>query len=321
MRLFDYKCLRCEKAFQSPKKNKKYCTHECYGKRFAPVTLVCYICDKKFEMAYRFRAQKTCSTTCSGVRYSQIQSKPIYKQCNWCDKEYTTVPNAAETSKFCSKECFHLHLRDGSGKFVTLNCEACHVTYEKSYIRRNSRFCSRSCATSGERNAMFGLGKEQGWNKAPRWNNGLTAKTDDRLRLAGEKISVIISQKIVDGEWTHPMGFESGWFESQKCEKSMFYRSSYERRYFEMLEIDTNVSAFQSEPFRLPYLFEGSMKNYVPDVLVTLQNGVQQLVEVKPGALVNDTQNIAKRNAAQAWCHANGVEYVLVTEKDLDAIT
>lgn len=52
-----------------------------------------------------------------------------------------------------------------------------------------------------------------------------------------------------------------------------------------------------------------------------MQNGTQHLVEVKPGTLIDDLQNIAKRNAAQAWCHANGVEYVLVTEKDLNAIT
>lgn len=314
--MFNYTCLRCKKEFQSPKKDKKYCSHYCYGKRFAPVDLRCEVCEKQFTVAYRFRNQITCGVECAGKRTSHLLSRPVHKQCNWCDKDYTTVPNAAETSKFCSQECFHLHLRDGNGKFVTLTCEACQKEYEKAFIRRDSRFCSRSCATSGERNAQFGLGKNAAWNKVPRWHKGLTKETDERLARQAEKMSEIIAQKIVNGECTHPNGFEAGWFESQKCGTRMFYRSSYERRFLEMLEVDADVVSFETEPFRIPYMFEGEKKNYVPDVLVKRASKTQ-LVEIKPEKLLSDAKVVAKQNAAMQWCQASGVEYVSVAEEGL----
>jgi DNA-directed RNA polymerase specialized sigma54-like protein len=97
----------------------------------------------------------------------------------------------------------------------------------------------------------------------------------------------------------------------------MFYRSSYEKRYLEILEEEETVSSFETEPFRLPYMFEGSMKNYVPDVLVTKTDGKQYLVEVKPQYLTDNSQVLAKASAARVWCESNGVEYVIITESDL----
>lgn len=147
------------------------------------------------------------------------------------------------------------------------------------------------------------------------WNNGLTAKTDERLRVAGEKISNIISDKIVNGEWTHPTGFDSGWHDSPKAGRQ-FHRSFYELRYFRMLDADPDVITYQSEPFKIPYLWEGSVKNYTPDILVTRRDR-KQLIEVKPASLVNEPKNIAKATAADVWCSQNSVEYVVVTENEL----
>lgn len=85
-----------------------------------------------------------------------------------------------------------------------------------------------------------------------------------------------------------------------------------------MLESDPDVLSWKYEPMRLPYEFEGSTHNYVPDFLVT-RGGSMQLVEVKPDGLLIEPKNIVKMEAATNWCESSGldVSYVLVTEEHL----
>jgi hypothetical protein len=113
---------------------------------------------------------------------------------------------------------------------VTITCEGCGKDVERPFIQRGRRFCSYSCSNKGKNNTQFGLGKEQAWNKVERWSKGLTATTDNRLAEAGRKISAIVAQKMVDGAWSPPVThFKASHFESKKCDKTFYCRSSYER--------------------------------------------------------------------------------------------
>lgn len=84
-----------------------------------------------------------------------------------------------------------------------------------------------------------------------------------------------------------------------------------------MLDSDTAVVSWEHEPLRIPYMHEGSLRNYVPDFLITHVDGRKILVEVKPDSLAMTPQNVAKLAAAVSWCESNGIELSVVTEKDL----
>lgn len=317
VRLFDHVCSNstCQKPFKHRKSDKLYCSHACYASRYPPVTITCQTCGVDKEVPYRFRAAKFCSTTCAGVAASKRQHVDrVTIECAWCERPFELLPRLAETTRFCSRACHEAHVRGGLPREIELTCEGCGSVFKRPFALRRQRFCSYSCANSGERNPWKGNTCRVG---LPAWNRGLTAKTDERLAQTGQKISEIIADKIVRGEWNHQPGFEGSHFESRKCGCTFYCRSSYERRYLEILERDAAVLSYDVEPFRIPYIHEGCVRNYVPDVLVSRVDGSFELVEVKPVALLNAGANADKADAAREWCERNGVTYVVVTEDQL----
>lgn len=90
-------------------------------------------------------------------------------------------------------------------------------------------------------------------------------------------------------------------------------KSSYESRYVEILEADPLVKSFRYEPMRVEYEFNGYTAIYIPDFLVTLMNGEQVIVEVKPKKLIDLPRNRAKIAACLRLPYA----FRLVTEDGL----
>ena len=316
--MHSYACQTCFKSFESRKKDKKFCSVKCSAARHGKVTNKCVICGSEFTVAYRFRGTKTCSPDCTKKSVSQTLTTRETKQCLTCGKDYSVVQSYKDDAKYCSYDCF-LSSRKTRQPDVTKTCEGCERKFVVSFVKKDQRFCGYSCAHTGENNGQFGLGKEQARNKVPRWHTGKTKESDPRLRALGEKISIIVADKMVSGSWSPPTtGFKGEHYVGKKngAEK-VYLRSSYESRYARMIDEDPKVVSWEYEPLRIPYMFEGSVRNYVPDFLVTHVDGEKILVEVKPDSLVETPANIAKLSAAASWCELNGVELVIVTEGEL----
>lgn len=86
---------------------------------------------------------------------------------------------------------------------------------------------------------------------------------------------------------------------SPKTGKTMFFRSSFEKKY--MVELDNNVNVvwYEYEPknITLKYEWNGTIRNYKPDFLVTYSNGDKRLVEVKNDYHIKFERNQAKLGA------------------------
>lgn len=108
----------------------------------------------------------------------------------------------------------------------------------------------------------------------------------------------------------------TGSYSSPKAGK-IFYRSSYELRYYIMLDEDISVLNYIVEPFKIPYKFNKRIRNYIPDILVEFIDNAKMLVEIKPEKLVDKPKNVAKRKSAVKYCVKNKIEYKLITEIDL----
>ena len=308
-------CLACFAEFV-PRRSEKYCSHACYAGRHGVVKRQCESCGDEFEVPYRFRGKKTCSRACFTALASKNMSAPRKDvSCLACGKKTPVAEN--DGRQYCSYDCF-LSTRKSRQPDVELTCENCKchffVPFSQAEIRR---FCGKSCANSGEFNGMYGKpGTMTG--RAP-WTQGLTKETDERIKRSAEKRSEIIAQKIVNGEWMHSTGFKGEHYDGKKSTRGVTYlRSSYESKYARMLDEDVEVVEWTHEPFRIPYMFEGYAKNYIPDFLVKYENGTDQLVEVKPKILSESPVNLAKSLAAKKWCEANDAKYVVVCEADLE---
>lgn len=311
-----YTCLTCGNPFESPKKNKKYCSHKCYSERYGEVTNECVICHAPFTVSYRFRGKQTCSDECHSKNMSLKLTTRETKKCLHCGSDFEVVQSYKQRGKYCSLDCFYRHKYGKESDVVSLTCEGCGQKFERPFAGRKAKFCSRECSNTGIHNGMYGkpgpmLGKHA-------WNYGKTAKDDPRLAAMGEKISTIIADKIVNGERNHQSGYVGEHFFSKKNNKEFYLRSSYESRYARMLEDDDDVVSYEHEPFRIPYLLDGSMHNYIPDFFVVRLRGKRQLIEVKPKMFVGGV-NAMKFQAARQWCQLNGVDYCIITEDEIES--
>jgi len=193
-------------------------------------------------------------------------------------------------------------------------------------------------ALKGEKNGQFGRGMTE--EEVVRWREAYQARGIHKMRewLKTEdgkatllksnittktpefaaKMSIVVADRIVNGEFQPHSHHVHGWYESSKA-GHVYYRSSYELSYFQYLDNNDNILEYDVEPFRIPYEFSGS-RNYIPDTLIIYNNGSRELVEVKPSALLSQPKNAAKIIAGRSYCDVNNIVFVVITEEDLESL-
>lgn len=134
--------------------------------------------------------------------------------------------------------------------------------------------------------------------------------------------------------------YANGFYQLQNPEKYVgkkqpHYRSSWEFSVMTMCDNNPSILQWANEAIHINYRnpFTGKNTIYVPDFFVTFvdANGSQhgELWEIKPAketTLENAKSprdkaaailNMAKWQAASAWCKANNVRFRIITENDL----
>lgn len=97
-------------------------------------------------------------------------------------------------------------------------------------------------------------------------------------------------------------GYLTGKFYSKKNKKTITYRSSYELRYFQMLEEDLSVVSYESETMAIPYKdVDGRYKNYIPDLMVLKTDGSIEVCEIKPEAMLDNGTVKRKAQACRSY--------------------
>lgn len=114
------------------------------------------------------------------------------------------------------------------------------------------------------------------------------------------------------------------------------YRSDWERVFMTFCDNNPSVQQWSSESVKIPYRdpLTGKPANYIPDFLmVYLDKNLKkhvELVEIKPANQMlaekvgkspyNQAQyvkNMAKWEAARAWCQQQGIVFRVINEHDL----
>lgn len=114
-------------------------------------------------------------------------------------------------------------------------------------------------------------------------------------------------------------------------------RSSWERRFAKWADLHPDVQKWFSEEMVVPYIspIDKKQHRYFPDFGMVLSNGKRYVIEVKPyyqcfppekknkrvNTYINEQvtyeTNQAKWKAARALFHKQGIEFIIITEKDL----
>jgi len=123
---------------------------------------------------------------------------------------------------------------------------------------------------------------------------------------------------------------------------NIIYRSLWERKLMKYLDNHPDVLEWASEEFCIPYRspLDGKMHRYFPDFYVK-KRGVggtidELVIEVKPskhlkeppapkrktrryfGEMARYAVNQRKFEVAEQFCHARGLKFIIMTEKELD---
>lgn len=109
-----------------------------------------------------------------------------------------------------------------------------------------------------------------------------------------KRVNVYFNKKKSDGS----SRYLTGTYFSKKNNKEVTYRSSYELRFYHILESDPTVLSYEVESIKIPYICpEGKSRNYIPDVIVMYNTGNIEICEIKPKFMLRDATVTRKANA------------------------
>jgi hypothetical protein len=114
--------------------------------------------------------------------------------------------------------------------------------------------------------------------------------------------------------------YRTGLFHSHKNGSMYPYRSAYEYAYYTKLEKDNSVIEYVVEPFQIPYIDDsGKRRTYKPDIIVLYHDGMLEVVEIKPKAMVGNLIVQRKAAAAKQFLARNykHVSYKFITEEEI----
>ena len=112
--------------------------------------------------------------------------------------------------------------------------------------------------------------------------------------------------------------YKTGYFYSHKNCCDIFFASSYELYSFIGLEHDNNVKKYGRCTFSIPYIINGEMHRYVPDIGAQYIDNSFIIIEIKPNNLVENEDVVLKKLAAQKYCRENCMSYEMWTEKEIE---
>jgi hypothetical protein len=288
--------------------------------------------EEKFKDQIDTKYSKNC-VTCGKIFYKKkclsFKDWEGRKFCSWDCRQYNH--KIEDTSKF--------HKRYDNIEFYT-RCRRCNsiieINTEYDFLRR--KYCSKRCSKL-ENNPSKDSWDLERRNKLRekqeklvadgKWENpihkeGAIEKIKETKKLnpvhfSKERLelsSYLSAKRIVEGR-NENLGCykygKRGYFWSNKNGKNIRYRSSFEKRAFELLEVEESVISYIHEPFYLKYLIGGVHRYYIPDILVEFIN-CKKLIEVKPITLTNTEEFKAKQNSAIEFCKENGIDYEVWAE-------
>jgi len=128
------------------------------------------------------------------------------------------------------------------------------------------------------------------------------------------------AKRLASGAHSNGKGAKGKYWSGKSTKpQAELYDSSYELQRFRMLDLNAGVLTWtKRHRIRLPYydLKLKKIRLYVPDILVIMRNGTQQLEEVK--GFVKDRLNFeTKCAAARAYCHSRKMKFVVLYRDDL----
>ena len=114
--------------------------------------------------------------------------------------------------------------------------------------------------------------------------------------------------------------YHRGDYISTKTGVTYKYRSSWEFKFMEHLDVDSDIISWTYEAVKIPYVSNSKTKkirNYYPDFLIESKSEGYKLIEIKPFKKILQPKIVKKTIAASDWCRKNNIKFCIITENKL----
>lgn len=132
-----------------------------------------------------------------------------------------------------------------------------------------------------------------------------------------EKLSLAAARQYANG-FDPQLHHRKGWHDSPKAGK-VFYRSSYEKKAYLILDADDSVKTYKVEKIQISFMnpVKKTKATYLVDLYIEYVDGTKKIVEVKPNAWLTDEVIVAKNIAATEYAKKHDVSFEVWTEVQL----
>jgi len=237
-------------------------------------------------------------------------SEKLCKQCQSKRNTFVSIDNGWST--FCSCSCASKYKVENGITWVNKAGWKHNDETKKKMSKNHADF-------RGDKNPF-----RSAIRKDPSKREELSARTRKRWDSYSREQRNLIRENFSKAHINNPRdstsyhkNHKAGWFESNKTDAKLFYRSSWERMVCEHLENNAKVTTFQTEPFAIPYTdAEGLTRHTKVDFYVEHVDG-NAIIEVKPSVFVDKGNTPYKIKTCQEYARHNHLRFFLITEKEL----
>ena len=258
--------------------------------------------------------------------------------CDICGKSFYRSPSLInKNNNFCSKECLNkFKINNGTRKGIKLSKETKEKMSLAAIGEKNHNFGKKLSEETKKKISENNKGKHFYWN-GKKQSKETIEKRIKKLRIPcsnekKEKISQSNKGKKRTAETRlkysrrmlneYKNGYnpnkkcKQGYYFSDKNNKFILYRSSYELKAFNLLEKDNNVLNYDYENIKIPYIYKDKFHFYIPDLIINYKTH-KLMVEIKAKWALNLEINKNKFKAAMKYCKSNNLEFAIWCEEEL----
>lgn len=259
--------------------------------------------------------------------------------CTKCGVIFNKCPSHVKKNNFCSRNCLYSFRKNNGTRKGMINPPEMRLKQSLSHMGDKNPMFGRSLSEDHKKKiSQNNIGKHNYWlgKKQP---EELVEKRTAQLRgrvhteEARKKISVAnkgrklskerceemsqLAAKRVQEGWSGHKSSKRGKYFSIKSGLYLHYRSSYEKKAYEILDSMDDVCVFSADGYRVPYYFKGKRKIYVPDIKVVKFDGTVEVIEVKAQWQISDERVQNKIKYAKDFFDKIGFKFSVWTEKEL----
>lgn len=246
---------------------------------------------------------------------NSIEDRPKCKVCG-NNVEFKGLYSGYKT--VCSDSCFK---KLSSNRISTYGKMSIKLSEESKEKIRQKALGRKHSADSKRKMSLSRVGKKKNFSKE--FKERLIKSNKSRVwsNESREKISKATINRLINGNIGSNQ-YKRGWYHSEIFNIDIHFDSSWEERFIKMCEIlykKKHIIKFSRCTDIIYYnKDDNSIHRYLPDFKLTLFNGTEVVIELKPATLVKKDRVVyLKKIAALKYYRKQKIKYIILTENEL----